>query len=240
MTAFTAEETLARHKLKMGDDIGECYHFCAQFVFDLVLTWDQHETLFFNEGRVELLNSIDGLLAINIQRHFYNAVVMGLCRLTDREQVNGKSILSFSRLSSLCAAACGPDLLPMMTKLHSLSVQIRHARNNILAHNNYDVSARKVRAPSLGSRAEVASILQLMVEILNKVLLHYEESNLGLFPMGNNGAFSLLYYLYFGRKHVGEIKSRARAEGWKTLREVEAPSWLVLGKDERDRYGQWS
>jgi hypothetical protein len=236
VTIQTAEEALKSHRAKMGDQIGETYHYCLNEVCDLSITWDQHETLFQNKERVEILNRTSGLLAHSIQRHFFNAVVMGLSRLTDLPVVSGKDTLTIFRLSSLCSNIGELKLTDLTVELEDRMKDLRNARHKILAHNDYKVMTKKVRSLTMGTRQNITAIFRIIFRLLGRILQHFEQSQLGMFPQGNDSAWSLIYNLHFGIKFIAETEKRVQEGSWLEMKKVESPSWLKLSNSETDRY----
>ena len=236
MSHQSAEEALKIHKSKMGERIGESYHYCLNAVCDLSITWDQHETLFQNKQRVDVLNVTSGLLAHSIQRHFFNAVVLGLSRLTEQPSTGKKDNLTVSRLVMLCDEIKDLPLGDLTEELESRMSDLRKVRDKILAHNDYEVSTRKTKPPSMGTRQNITEIFRLIFRILGKVLLHFENSQLGMFPQGNESAWNLIYRLHFGAKFIEDIEKRAKAGNWMEMKKIDAPTWLELGEKETDRY----
>ncbi len=187
-------------------------------------------------GKGIAIEPLRWLLAWNIQRQFYNAVVLGLSRLTDEQRVAGKRTLSFKRLFHLCEGLDGLVLQDQIDELGNAVKSLRIARNQVLAHLDYDVAVNKVAGPSRSSRADVTSVFKILLRILDRILSHFESSGLTLMSLGNNSALSLLYYLHFGLRHVAEIKLSAKNGDWRRMKDANAPEWLRLTKNEQERY----
>ena len=61
MTYQTAEEQLGSYVEKLGNELGPIFHRCRQKFIATTSVWDIYCVLIGNKGRVDLLNSCNGL-----------------------------------------------------------------------------------------------------------------------------------------------------------------------------------
>lgn len=101
MVDKSASETLRHYTNAMGQELGEIYIHIRSKIFEIACVWDQYETLFSKVERVDLLNQSCGLLTLNIQRTFFEHVLMGMCRLTDPPKTANHENLTLNRLPQL-------------------------------------------------------------------------------------------------------------------------------------------
>jgi AbiU2 len=239
MVDQTADEALAEYKLKLGDDFGELYHHCLQHLWDIVAIWDQHETLFGNQERVDLMNATGGMLAYNIERLFLQGVVSGITRLLDPEQSmgsKGKDNLTLRALPKFCNSPCKSVVDGILAQLESNSSGLREIRNKVLAHNDYSHVTTTVAALEYGTRAEITALLVAMHSILETIAVHHLNSTLGLRPIGNETALTHLHFLQRGQ--AGRAKELHDFEnnriGWQDFEKLE--TWLQINEKEENRY----
>jgi AbiU2 len=167
MSHLTAAEVLETCKSKMGVELGITFHFCRQHLFDLSSVWDQHETLFQNKERVEVLNKTGGLLSFNIQRLFYRYVLLGMMRLLDPEKTMGRKNLVLELLLRLANEKCRTPAEKIFSEIKNKTNELSAVRNKILAHNDYDVATKQQADLNIGSRLLITNSLR---SILGRVL----------------------------------------------------------------------
>jgi hypothetical protein len=236
MSNQTAAEVLANCKAKMGDELGEAFHFCRQKLFDLSAIWDQHETLFQNKERIDVLNRAGSFLSYNIQRLFYRDVLLGLMRLLDPIEINRRKNLVLDLLLDLSNERCRASAAAILAPLKEQTKELVAARNKILAHNDYDVSTNKRADLNFGSRVLITNSFRAILKFLNVFEHEYLESQTIIVPMGNHSALQHLHYLDQGLRIRTRIESDVKSgvSDWVEFRRP--PDWLLLSENEEERY----
>jgi hypothetical protein len=117
MTAQPIDETRENYRAKLGIEFGDIYYLCLAEWVDLVGIWKQYENLFgHNPEKVDFLNEKGGAFFYNVERLFFRAVVLGLCRLSDREMSMGKDNLTVRRLHGLMDTQGRKDKFELLEK----------------------------------------------------------------------------------------------------------------------------
>jgi hypothetical protein len=232
----TADEALANYKLALGEDFGVLYYHLHQYFRDTVIIWDQHETLFGSQERVELMNETGPALAYNIERLFLQSVVSGIARLIDPEKSIGRSNLTIKSLPKHCSTACTLAIEPLIKRIETDFAKLKEVRNKILAHNDYELATEKSAPLNYGTRAEITQLLKTIHSIFEAIEGHYFNSSFALLPLGNEDSFAHLHFLQRGRaaKATELEKVKNGSINWQDIEKIEP--WLQEDKNEARRY----
>lgn len=164
----------------MGEDLGIFYWSLNEHATDLWLIWNQYKNLFSSDERtVQLLNESAPLLFSVVQGQFWDSVIMGISRLTDRPTVCGSNTLTIRSLPSKIQNA--PELLAEVDKLCVEALAnagfVRDHRNKRIAHNDLNHSLDRTAHPlQKATRDKIEACLQSICAVLNKLSTHYRKT----------------------------------------------------------------
>jgi hypothetical protein len=203
MPELSAAEARAQYEATMGPELGALFAELWQENGRLHGLWDEFVVLFgTSERRIDLLNEAAGTLFRKVQDTFFEAVLLGIARITDPPASMNKSNLSIRRLAEaitdplLRAAVAGK-----VQQAQQASEFCRGWRNRRIAHNDLELATAATGAVPLppASRDGVNKALEAIGAVLDEVSMHYSSST-SLFSGGLviGGATDLLYILRDG------------------------------------------
>ena len=224
MTYRTAEESLEKYKKSMGDELGTVFFWILQETYYVSSLWNQYETLFERSERITLLNDSGGNFFGNVQRVFFEYVLLGIGRLTDPLKTGKKENLTILQLPELVEDDIKPSLSNLVEKAVEASTFCRDWRNRKIAHN--DLAYRRVGSPlEAVTRDSVTSSLIAIHDVLRIPSMKYCESHLEFVALDDNAVTELLFRLHFGQRHMGDMRERA-IRGEYSEEDVGVPDWL--------------
>ncbi len=204
----SAEEIRSRHITTMGQPIGEVYYELSNKLLWAHFNWNDYRALFAHPDTIALLNAAAPTFFWSLEKTMWDAVILHLCRLTDRPRISGHETLTLKRLPPLiCNEPLKVDVQGLVDEALSRTRFARDWRNRRLAHTELPPEFGHAAEPlARASRQQVEDALQAMRQVLNRILLHYEGSTLlyEQFDSGPGGVQSALHILREG------IESRRR------------------------------
>ena len=236
MVDQTAEQQLEFYKKLMGEDLGPVFRHCRQRLLSLTIVWDQFETLFGNQERVDLMNEAGGSLAFNIYWQFLEGVTLGITRLLDPAQQKKFRNLSLYRLVDLCPQDISEAVRVQLEAINSSSQNFRLLRDKVIAHSDIDHVTGVKQPLAYPSRHHITMLLAKILEFLNTVDKHYGVPSGSLSPMGNRDAFVHLRYLHRGAIAKKEMLGGSPDDFLNNLKKYEKADFLKETDEERDRY----
>jgi len=202
------EETESEYIKLMGEDLGKIFHALWQEVAWLFAKWGEYVELFGTKpSRIELVNKASPLFFGIVQDSLWEDVILSIARLTDPPKTAGKENLTIRRLPELVTSV---DLKTGLDQLIQFSIQAtdfcRDWRNRRIAHRDLQLAIESGITPlKKASRKRIKDALLSIVNVLNAVTLHYQDSvNLFIFPKGHGGSESLLYIIDDGLRVAEE------------------------------------
>jgi hypothetical protein len=188
----------------MGPEFGALYDALWQQVAWLHNKWEQYVDLFGTKpSRVTLLNRAAPKFFRVVQDTLWEDVLLHIARLTDSPQSVGKENLSIRRLPSYVGHATTKIIVEdLVAKALAASDFCRDWRNRHIAHRDLRLALALGANPlKSASQEKVREALEALVEVLNAVSLHYQDSTTCFeFGTSDGGAMSLLYVLDDGIK----------------------------------------
>ena len=235
MTISTAAQLLERHRMQMGNELGEIYHHVCQEFCRTSSIWDHYETLFGLEERVTLMNERFALLAYNIQDALWDKVLLALCRLTDPVESLGRRNLSVQQLVPLVDTARRSVLGPLVEAAQVATSSWRNIRNRRIAHNDLDESLGNI-ATTLEpiARIQITEAFRIIHRIFEYFEDEYYNAELRLTQTGNHDAINMLMDVFDGRRFQ-ELETARFTENFSGV-PTAYPAWLEDQMPFDERY----
>lgn len=210
----------------LGAEFGDIYFHAKSEWIDIWVTWNQYENL-FGQGpeRVELMNKAGAIFFYMVQRHFFETVLLGVCRLSDPIKTGRKTNLTVLALHQFM------DTDERRTKLESLLDEVgtttefaRDWRNRRISHNDLDLKNGTADPLESANRDLVNTSLKSIHNVLSYISLEFMDSELmGEVAVGFNNEITMLDRLYLGieanDRELNELKNNK-------IVPLERPEWL--------------
>jgi hypothetical protein len=218
---MSAEEVRLEHVAKMGRDLGAAFNAIHNEVAWLYLKWDQYRALFGTKPeRIDLLNGVSPLFFHILQDVMWEDTLLSLSRLTDREEIGGKTNLTVRRLPALIAdPQVKHEVLDAVETAIERSAFARQWRNRHIAHRDLALALKEpTKELPPASRLMVQQALESLAAILNRIRRHHLDGDFIYDFPGNPGdALSLMQTL---RRGVHALRTKvARLEKGELLPE---------------------
>jgi hypothetical protein len=174
-------EMLEDETREMPEAVREVYDPLFRMVITTHHDWQLMLQVYVGEENVGLLRRFGGIFFGRVQHQMHDAVVLGICRLTDPSRVTNnpkKQSLSIPRLiEAVETDHVGlPDRLKLhevMKELKAASEPFRKRRNRIIAHRDWET--RNELCP-VTKVHEIDEALRLAARIMNAVSGHYKNT----------------------------------------------------------------
>jgi len=211
----TADESKQEYVQLMGESLGKVFHALWQEVAWLYTKWGEYVALYGTKpGRIELMNKSAPRFFRIVQDSLWEETLMHIARLTDPPKTAGKENLSIQRiLVEVSDETLKQTLEEKIETAKSKSEFCRDWRNRRIAHLDLQLAIEDGINPlQPASREAVKEALSAIVDVLNTVTLHYNDSTT-LFdvPNGYGGGESLLYVIDDGLKMGEEREERIQS-----------------------------
>ena len=212
----------------MDEHLQEVFDRIKQELNHIHYRWTLYRQMFgTNTNRIELINRASSNVFVEFQWLLIDYMVMSLSKLTDRARMRGNDNLSYHYLIEKIIKSERFELADeMQSELDELILaceNFREIRNKRVAHNDLVVALDKDDSPLPGvSRADIEAALVHARNIMNKVELHFNDSQTLyeeiILPLTNDGR-SVLIWL-----QKGLMYEQLEDEG-----AVERGKWRELG-----------
>ena len=209
------DEILQENIERYGEVLGEAYHYVHNQWCDTWWTYNQYRTLFgTNQERIELLNKHSGPFFYNVERHFWNATIMSVCRLTDPFKQGSNRNLSLECLIPLL----DNDELRGEVKIAIKNAKekakfARERRSKLLAHSDFDITTKKAEITTSASRRKMSEVISSIHEPLRIIAYRIADVDTRPFVLSSHpNELDLLYSLYessFGKEHLNKLRQDA-------------------------------
>jgi hypothetical protein len=208
----TAQEAKGKNIDKMGQALGSQFSELWQGIVQVHMVWSEYVELYGTKpDRVEMLNASASNFFYMVQQVLWEATMLGICRLTDRSEVAGKSNLTIQNLYSLIDdPKLKGQILRLVDAAISQSEFCRDWRNRYIAHRDLDVALGSTATPlAAGTIKDTTSAIKALADVLNAIEAHYMDSETAYdFAKPLNGALTLLYVLDDGLTRKREREER--------------------------------
>ena len=192
----SAEQMRQTCKQVMGDDPGALYADLWQQLAWLHIRWAGYVELFGSKPETfGIMNQVAGGFFKNVQDDMWQSILMHLCRLTDRREMNfGKRTLSVDAFRPFQKDMPDVPLLGLIDTAMASTQFARTWRNDAGAHKRRPPIDGRSEPLTLGSRDDVRRSLDALRRVLNAVEWKFLKSDTR-FDMSNAGASGGLYLL---------------------------------------------
>jgi hypothetical protein len=209
----------------MGERLGKLFYALNQEVEWLYMKWNEYIALYGTEpSRIDLLNKAAPLFFRVVQDSLFEGTLLHITRLTDPPKSAGKENLTIQRILPLVSDQRLSGILKSKIEVAVQKSEFcRDWRNRLIAHQDLKLAIEKgINHLKPANQELVKKALDSIADVLNAVILHYNESEIGFgIVHGNGGGESLLYIINDGlrteEKRTKRIKnSDFREEDFQT------------------------
>lgn len=199
----------------MGEPLGKLFYALNQEVEWLYMKWYEYITLYGTEpSRIDLMNKVAPLFFRVVQDSLFEATLLHIARLTDPPKSAGKENLTVKRIPLLVS---DQRLSGVLKSKIEVAVQksefCRDWRNRLIAHQDLKLAIEEEGINLLppANREMVQKALDSIADVLNTVIYHYKESEIGFgFAHGDGGGESLLCVINDGLRAEEERTKRIK------------------------------
>lgn len=191
----------------MGTQLGAMYYDLNDQVLETLLLWKQYEQLFcVDQATVQVLNDSAPTFFGVVQAQFWDAVMLGISRLTDPAMTAGKSNLSISAIPPIIS---DPQVRARVESAVATALVdaefAREHRNKRIAHNDLVQIQGLAASPlSPASRQKIEAGLSSICAVLEILNGHYRQSVMMYDDLiFGGGSGSVVRLLEDGLKHQG-------------------------------------
>ncbi len=199
----------------MGDSLGKLFHELWQEVAWLYMKWGEYVTLFGTKpSRIDLMNKAAPHFFRIVQDSFWEDTILHIARLTDPPQSMGKENLSIQRLPLMVTDDDLKQNLKEKIKIAKTTSEFcRDWRNRRIAHRDLKLAIEDgITTLQPASRETIKKSLSSIVDVLNLITLHYQNST-SFFELPNayGGGEELLYFIDNGLRLDAERRARVKS-----------------------------
>lgn len=221
-----SSEIQAEYQKTLGKEFGDAFFYVKNEWIDVWVTWNQYQNLFGSgPERVELMNKSGPMFFHMVQRHFFEATLLGLCRLSDPPKTGKKRNLTVMLLCDFMDTSERCDRLSAL--LDKVSVNTKFARdwrNRRISHNDLDLKHGAADPLEKATRESVTVSLNSVYEVLAYVSIEFLMDDLvNDVIVGFDNEFAMLERLYLGNLAREEEIRKLKSEG---IRPSDRPIWL--------------
>ena len=221
-----ASEHLRNCQARLGAEFGAAFHgLWNDWVWGL-MRLNEFRELFSRAEDVALLNALTGgSFTWDMQRVFWDDLLLRVCRLTDPPKSGGKSNLSVTRLPPYCEKK-DPTLADVVRRLAKAAEEkakfARDWRNRYISHADWERVVARAKPLEPASLQQIGKALDAVHAVLNaisKELLEAEIANTVVVPPRARE------FLYNTRQLVDAVKfidAIVNADGEADFRDVDA------------------
>jgi hypothetical protein len=185
----------------MGQEFGDVFYWSFNEWCDLQQIWEQFENLFgHSPKRVAVMNEAGAAFFYNVDRLFFEASMLALCRLSDPLKSAGKDnltvMLFMKYMDSDVRKVKMKALLETVTTSTSFA---RDWRNRKIGHNNLDLRMGTAIPLEDATRNAVNEAIASLHSVFEYVAVEFMQTNLGnkVIPSLNN-EMTMLHRLHLG------------------------------------------
>ena len=197
----TAKEVHEEFRNLLGEEFGDAYYHTLNEWCDIWLTWKQFENLFgHGPERVDLMNKAGASFFHRVDRLFFEAVVLAVCRLSDPIKTGNKAnltVLLFQKFMDTDERRHQMEAL--LGSVAATTGFARDWRNRRISHNDFDLKTGIAEPLEQATRDLVSGAIGALHEVLAYVRLEFMGANLLNEVLDNpNNEMVMLDRLYLG------------------------------------------
>lgn len=198
----------------MGEPLGKLFYALNQEVEWLYMRWNEYIALYGTKpSRINLLNKVAPLFFRVVQDLLFEGTLLHIARITDPPKSSGKENLTIKRIPPLVLDQRLSGILKLKIEVAVQKSEFcRDWRNRLIAHQDLKLAIEEgINLLQPVNRKMIQEALDAIANVLNAVILHYNESEIGFgIAHGNGGGESLLYVIDDGLRAEEERTKRIR------------------------------
>ena len=201
----------------MGKELGTAYHLLWNKCALLHMRWEEFNELFGKgEEEINVMNTVAPSFFRSVQDMFWEHMLLGLCRFTDRAKVASRRTLSLESLVLIPQSKPVSSLAKLVAKAREKTQFAHDWRNRRIAHNDFEHAIDESMRPlAHASRVDVKQALQAIHAALEAIDHHFTGSTLMFDGAGSGHQCAFL---------LRELKliTKMRAERWSRIKAGDA------------------
>ena len=215
----------------MSEEFKEVFEHIKELLTHLNIRWIIYKQMYgTNVYRVELLNNTASNVFSEFQWLVMDNMILSLSKLTDPAKMRGNWNLSLPYLHeeiiNLNEVQLSEELGEILEELNNSVENFRKIRNKRIAHTDLAVAIDD-NSPLPGvSRADITRALELVMDFLNKIELHYFDSttryDMTILPLKNDGRALLICLQKALAYEKLEDEGVIERNFWRSLGEIDA------------------
>ena len=227
MVTRSAEQILKEYKDTLGEDFGEIYFHAYVEWCDLSHTWKQFKNLFgHGPERVDLMNRAGAGFFYRVDRFFFEAVVMAVCRLSDPVKTVKKANLTVMLFEQhMDTEIRKKTMKKLLEKVEDSTEFARDWRNRRIGHNDFNLkvgTAKPLERITLESMDAAISALHKTLYYIGTEFMDVDMMN--EFAGNYRDEMVMLNCLYRGDEDFRDEQEALMAGNYRIRREM--PKWL--------------
>ena len=215
----------------MSEEFKEVFEHIKELLTHLNIRWIIYKQMYgTNVYRVELLNNTASNVFSEFQWLVMDNMILSLSKLTDPAKMRGNWNLSlpylYEEIINLNEVQLSEELGEILEELNNSVENFRKIRNKRIAHTDLAVAIDD-NSPLPGvSRADITRALELVMDFLNKIELHYFDSttryDMTILPLKNDGRALLICLQKALAYEKLEDEGVIERNFWRSLGEIDA------------------
>lgn len=231
MTHSTSAEIEQSYIRDLGQEFGQLFYHAHAEWCRISVIWHQFENLFGrNKERVKLLNDTGGQFFAYVDELFFEATVLGICRLTDPKKSVGKENLTVLRFTDFMDTPVRTKKMESLIDIVKKNTEFhRDWRNRHIVHNDIALKLKAAKALIPATRNGMRDAIDSLYAVFQYINLEFRDSNFSKFVITSNDEIHMLYNLYAGQH--AKIQER-NSIGTSKFCPIKYPDWLHHEKDD--------
>jgi len=190
----------------MPEDIRDIFMWLCQDVASLNDKWSTYKGLYSDPSVTDLLNYTAKHTFQTIEESLRDDMTMSICRLCDRSSSRGRENVSFN---ALLGSKNIPDGIKKdIGEFLESCKPVKSLRNKRVAHNDKNtlLNPKENPLPGIG-RKQIDHLVGTAGDILNLVLLKYEDSEMGFETLDQGTVEDLVFFLMKAKVDTEKLRT---------------------------------
>jgi hypothetical protein len=220
------DEILSDYEKKLGKDFGTAYYYARNEWCFISITWKQFQSLFCsNPERVELMNSAGASFFYTVDKLFFEAILLAICRLSDPIKTGKKSNLTIKLLQKFMSTeAQGNRLTQLLVAVENTTEFARDWRNRYIGHNDFSLMCEGAEPLQTATIAQISEAINAIHQVLNFIENEFMRADLAPEVIDTlNNEMVMLERLYLGEMVHHQHEEEILKGNYKPL---DIPRWL--------------